>query len=51
MNEEKQTFVFIGGLWQKLIGAQRAEEQAEAERLAAEIRRAQDAERQKKEGR
>ena len=37
MNEEKQ----INEVWQKLVDAQRARDQAEAERQAAEIKRLQ----------
>lgn len=39
MSEEKQST--ISKLWQELIDAQRAEEQAKAERVAAKIEREQ----------
>ena len=45
MNEKKRTV--IDKLWQELIDAQRAKEQARAERLAAEIERKQAEERAK----
>ena len=47
MNEEKRTV--IDELWQELVDAQRAKEQALADRLAAKIEREQQAQRAREE--